>query len=197
MKATNLFTGTRACVLSVLIIPAVSAAQTTYVSDQGHTEIMFGWSHAGVSLQHAEFDKAVGTLSLADDIEKSAVNVVIDTASLSSGFEPLDKHLKSKDFLSVEAFPEITFQSTGVKMTGEKTMEVTGDLTIHGITKPVTLNAEMTHHGEHPLGSAIDYYKGDWIAFNATAEIDHQAFEVGAFSTGPISIEINTELKAK
>lgn len=175
---------------------ASTTAGTTFVTDQGHTEIGFSWSHAGVSIQSGEFEKAVGTLDLAEDLEKSSVSVVIDTTSLSSGFAALDKHLKSKDFLEVETYPEITFVSTSVSKTGDTTMDVNGDLTIHGVTKPVTLMAEMTHKGKHPLGKAVDYYKGDWIAFKATTEIDHQAFDVGGFSTGPITISITTEMKA-
>ncbi len=91
----------------------------------------------------------------------------------------------------------MTFKSTAIEMTGDNTMNVTGDLTLHGVTQPVTLATEMTLNGEHPLGKAIDYYKGQWIAFQATTEIDHSAFKVGSFSTGPIAITINTEMKAK
>ena len=72
-----------------------------------------------------------------------------------------------------------------------------GDLTIHGVTQPVVLKATMTHRGAHPVAKFIDYYKGSWIAFKATTEIDHTAFKVGSFSTGPIAVEINTEMKAK
>ena len=73
---------------------------------------------------------------------------------------------------------------------------MTGDLTIHGVTKPITLKTTLTHRGDHPLGQYIDYYKGKWVAFSATAEIpDHQAFSVGNFSTGPLSIKISTEMK--
>ena len=171
-------------------------ADTLYISDQGHTEVMFSWSHAGVTMQHGEFQTAVGTLNWANELENSSVSVVNETNSLSSGFDALDKHLMSKDFLEVETYPQMTFESNSVKKTGDKTMDISGDLTIHGVTKTVVLDAELTHIGKHPLGS-FDYYKGEWIAFNATATIDHQAFGVGGFSTGPISIEINTELKAK
>ncbi len=189
----HLFTTTAALAL----LTSVAQADVIYVTDQGHTEVIFGWSHAGVSMQHGEFTDVTGTLTLADSIEDSSIDVVIKTASLSSGFEPLDKHLKSADFLEVETYPEMTFVSKSVKQTSDKMLDISGDLTIHGVTKPVTLKAEMTHKGEHPLGKAIDYYKGDWIAFSANTKIDHQAFGVGGFSTGPISIQINTELKAK
>lgn len=171
-------------------------AAETYATDQGHTEVRFSWSHAGVSIQTAEFDKVNGTLTLdPESPENSSVTVTVDTSSLSSGFEPLDKHLKSKDFLEVETYPEITFVSTSVKKTGEDTADVTGDLTIHGVTKPVVLTTTLTHRGEHPLGGAIEYYRGKWVAFSATTEINHLDFGVGPFNTGPISITVVTEMK--
>ncbi|MGH1480025.1 MAG: YceI family protein, partial [Geminicoccales bacterium] len=175
-------------------VPALAAE--TYYTDQGHTEVRFGWNHAGVSMQTGEFTTASGKLVLdPDNVEQSSINVTIDAASVSTGFEALDTHLKSADFLEVETYPEITFESTSIERTGEMTANITGDLTIHGVTKPVTLETTLTHRGEHPVAAVLDYYKGQWIAFSATTEIDHQAFDVGGFSTGPISIEIVTEMK--
>lgn len=172
-------------------------AAEVYKTDQGHTEVRFAWSHAGVSMQHGEFTRVDGTLDLnAEDVAASTLNVVIDAASVSTGFGPLDDHLKTADFLEVETYPEITFVSTAIEKTSDTTAKITGDLTIHGTTRPVTLDTTLTHMGEHPLGSVIDYYKGDWVAFSATTVIDHMEFGVGQFSTGPISINIDTELKA-
>lgn len=174
----------------------LASAAETYYSDQGHTEIRFGWNHAGVSMQYGQFTKVKTMLNLdVDDIENSSIEVTIDTASLSTGYEPLDTHLKSKDFLEIETYPQITFQSTSVKKTGDDTADVLGNLTIHGVTKPVTLEAKLTHRGAHPTAKFIDYYRGQWVAFTATTKIDHQAFKVGSFSTGPISISITTEMK--
>jgi polyisoprenoid-binding protein YceI len=181
-------------VFASLTMPAFAAE--VYHTDQGHTEVRLEWNHAGVSIQSAEFTTANGTVTLdPENVEKSSVTAKIDAASISTGFARLDTHLKSKDFLEVETYPEITFNSTGVKRTGDETADITGDLTIHGVTKAVTLKTKLTHRGNHPLGSVIDYYKGKWIAFSATTEIDHQAFGVGKFSTGPISITIVTEMK--
>ena len=194
--SSNRLSGVIAVAMAAALPIAVSA-DTTFVTDQGHTEVMFGWSHAGVTQQHGEFTKATGTLTLADSMEDSSISVEIDAASVSSGFEALDKHLKSADFLDVEKYPTLTFQSTEVKSTGDTTMDVTGDLTLHGVTKPVTLQATMTLKGEHPLGKNFEYYQGEWVGMRATTEIDHQAFGVGAFSTGPIKITINSELKAE
>lgn len=186
-----------------LLISAALALLTTPVSaqefktDQGHTEVRFGWSHAGISRQHAEFTVAEGLLDLnLEKIEASTLNVTIDASSLSSGFGPLDDHLKAADFLDVAQFPEINFVSTAITRTGETTADVTGDLTIHGVTRSVVMQTTLTHQGPHPLGSVIDYYKGEWLAFSANLEIDHTAFGVGSFNTGPIAISIDTELKA-
>lgn len=181
----------------VMALPAVSAlAEQTYRSDPGHTEVRFGWSHVGVSNQHGEFTVVDAIVNLdPDDAEASSVVVTIDASSVSTGVADLDDHLRSADFLEVETYPEITFESTEITQTGENTADVTGNLTIHGVTKPVTLETTLTHLGEHPLGSVMDYYGGQWVAFSATTEIDHMEFGVGEFSTGPISIWIDTEMK--
>lgn len=184
--------------ITAACLVATPIAAKTYKTDQGHTEVKFSWSHAGVSVQSAEFTVADGTLDLdPENPEAASLNVTIAANSLSSGFGPLDDHLKSADFLEVETYPEITFASTSIERTGENTANITGDLTIHGTTQPVTLEATLTHLGEHPLGGAIEYYKGDWAAFAASTVIeDHMSYGVGGFSTGPITINIVTEMKA-
>jgi len=181
-----------------LSMPATGAlAAEKFVTDQGHTEIRVSWNHAGVSIQTAEFEKSEGTLSLDEaNPEKSSIDVTIDVTSISSGFEALDTHLKSADFLNVEKNPKASFKSTSIKKTGDKTADITGDFTLNGVTKPVTLNATLTHLGDHPVGKALDYYKGKWVAFFAKTVIEnHQDYNVGGFSTGPLTIEIVTEMK--
>lgn len=200
MTVTTLFRaaviGAAVTILSGPSLSSSALAAETYYFDQGHTEVHFTWSHAGVSMQHGEFTKLGGKLTLdPDNVENSVVEVNIDANSLDSGFEALDKHLKSPDFFDVATFPAITFKSTSVKQTGDDTADIVGDLTIHGVTQPVTLQTKLTHRGAHPVGQYIDYYKGEWVAFQATTEIDHTAFGVGSFNTGTISIEINTEMK--
>lgn len=171
-------------------------AAETYYTDQGHTEVVFSWNHAGVSIQSGEFTTASGKLILdPDNIGQSTIDVTIDANSLSTGFGPLDDDLKGKNFLDVVSFPQITFKSTKVTQTGENTADVTGDLTIHGVTKSVTLKTTMSHRGNHPVAAFSDYYKGKWIAFSATTEFDNQAFGVGQYPTGPIVISIVTEMK--
>ncbi|MEX0284561.1 MAG: YceI family protein [Paracoccaceae bacterium] len=180
-----------------MTLPFAAMAAETYKTDQGHTEVMFGWSHVGVTNQSGEFTKADGTLVLDEaNPENSTLEVTIDTTSLHSGFGPLDDHLKNDDFFGVDAHPTITFKSTKITPTGEKTADVTGDLTIRGVTKPFTLTTTLTHLGDHPLGGAVEYYQGKWAGFEATGVIEnHQEFNVGPFPTGPIAITIRSELK--
>jgi len=197
MRNTQKF-GLGAILVPMAMFASSAFAAETYYTDQGHTEVKFGWSHAGVSVQTGEFTKAEGKLVLdPDNIGNASLEVTLDPSSVSTGFVPLDDHLKSADFFEVEKYPEIKFVSTSVVKTGEKTADVIGDMTIHGVTQPVTFATELTHIGEHPLGAAFEYYHGKWTAFKATATIDHQSFDVGGFSTGPITIDIVTELKAR
>jgi polyisoprenoid-binding protein YceI len=193
----NKFFKTAALSLAIGLASPVVMAAEKFATDQGHTEVRVSWNHAGVSIQTAEFEKASGILTLDEaNPENSKIDVEIDVTSISSGFEKLDTHLKSADFLNVEKNPTATFKSTSVKKTGDKTADITGDFTLNGVTKPITLNATLTHIGDHPVGKALDYYKGKWVAFAATTTIEnHQDYNVGGFSTGPLTIEIVTEMK--
>ncbi|MES0884167.1 YceI family protein [Roseibium sp. SCP14] len=185
------------CIAATLLAAPASLA-ATYKTDQGHTEVQFMWSHAGVSTQSGEFTTVDGTLDIdPENVEDAKLNVTIKADSIATGFKPLDEHLSSADFFEVATYPEITFVSTGVERTGEDTAKVTGDLTIHGTTKPVTLDTKLTHIGPHPVGASLDYYKGEWIAFEASTTLDHTEFGVGPFSTGPITIRISTEMRAQ
>lgn len=194
---SNKFLKSAALSLAIALPATGALAAEKFATDQGHTEIRVTWDHVGVSLQTAEFEKSSGILTLDEaNPENSKIDVEIDVTSISSGFEALDTHLKSADFLNVEKNPKATFKSTSIKKTGDKTADITGDFTLNGVTKPITLNATLTHLGDHPVGKAFDYYKGKWVAFSAKTVIEnHQDYNVGGFSTGPLTIEIVTEMK--
>ena len=134
------------------------------------------------------------------DPTKSSARVTIKAASVNTGVAALDDHLRTADFFEVEKYPEITFKSTAVKQSSAEHALVSGDLTIHGVTKPVTLDVQLIHRGKHPLGQFIDYYKGQWLGFRATATILRSDFDVGRFApltSDRIEISISTEMKAK
>ena len=182
--------------MATLALPAFAETQT-YKTDAGHTEVRFGWDHVGVTNQHGEFDSAEGTLSIdTKDLSSAKLDVTIDAASVSTGFEPLDKHVKSADFLKVDEHPSIRFVSTSVKPTSDTTADVEGEVTLRGVTVPATLKVELIHQGEHPTAKFIDYYKGQWLGFHAKAEIDTAPFGF-AIPVGVLSFDVSTEMRAQ
>jgi polyisoprenoid-binding protein YceI len=178
------------------------AEPRTYQFDEGHTQIRISWNHVGLSEQSALFRDYSGTVTFdREDVSNSSVDVTIDPASVDTGIADFDDHLKSSDFFSVQDHPEATFKTTDVVRTGRNTGRMTGDLTIKGITRPVTLDIELNYAGEHPLGAFIDKYKGRQAAgFKATGRILRSEFDLGRNAplvSDWVDIEINTELYRK
>lgn len=190
-----------AILAAAALLTAGAASAATYKPDPGHTEVMFFWDHAGVSEQSGEFLKVDASVTFDPEaIDATTISATIDAASISTGVGPLDEHLKKADFFEVDKFPEITFVSTGIRQTGPDTAEIVGDLTIKGITKPITLQAQVVHQGEHPLGAFIDYYKGDWIGVHADAVLVRSEWDLGMFApltSDKITLRISTEMKAE
>lgn len=129
------------------------AAPVTYTIDPGHTQTIFSWNHFGYSNPTANFDKIEGKLTYdPTDASKSSVDVTIAVDSINSHVKKFDDHLKSDDFFDVAKFPTATFKSTKVeKGSAQGSYKVSGDLTIRGITKPVTLDAKLNALSEHPM----------------------------------------------
>ena len=114
-----------AALLAALPTPAAHA--DTYVFERGHTALLFSWNHLGLSRQTARFTDYEGALELdTANPEKSHIEVLVKAASLATGFDALDRQLKTADYFNVATHPAITFASTAVKRTGNKTAEVTG-----------------------------------------------------------------------
>lgn len=136
-------------VLATLALAALPlAAQDAYKVDPVHSEISFKIRHL-LAKTSGRFTKFSGTVKVdTADISKSSVEVSIDAASINTDNEARDKHLKSADFFDVEKFPAITFKSTAVKEVAKGKLEVTGDFTLHGVTKRVTF--PITNAGTQP-----------------------------------------------
>lgn len=187
--------------IAALALASLPAAAADYALDAGHTEVRFIWDHAGVSEQSGEWRSVAGTVFFdPENIAATTVNITIEAESLDTGVEALDKHMRSADMFDVETHPEITFTSTGITQTGPEAVEVTGDLTIKGITRPLILNVELVHMGEHPVGQYIDYYSGDWLGVRATGTLVRSQFDVGygaPLTSDEIRLDINAELKAQ
>jgi len=141
---------------TALASPAVTlATEENYLIDtkDAHAAIEFRIKHLGFSWLVGRFDDFEGTFTYDEENpENSQVTVTIDTASVNSNHAERDKHLRSDDFLHVEKFPQAKFVSTAYKPTGENTAELTGELTLHGVTRPVTIAVEQIGHGDDPWG---------------------------------------------
>jgi len=131
---TKLLIATLAATLAAPVLAA-----DTYSIDPGHTHPSFEISHFGWSTQRGRFDKVSGKLTLDRAAKTGGVEVTIDVASISTGVAKLDEHLKSEDFFNVAKFPTMTFKSKKLNFTGDKPSSVDGEITLLGVTKPLTL----------------------------------------------------------
>lgn len=126
----------------VLSLPALASA-TIWNIDPDHTNVGFKVRHLMVSNVKGSFEKHTGVVDINDkDITKSKVEVSIDTASINTNVQKRDEHLRSADFFDVAKYPTMTFVSKKVAKAGKNKLKITGDLTLHGITKQVVLNVE-------------------------------------------------------
>jgi polyisoprenoid-binding protein YceI len=139
-----------AAVLALLSsVPA--AAQDVYVGDPGHTYAFFETGHLGISWVRGRFRKTDAKVVLDRAAKTGSIEAIIDTASIDTGHEARDKHVRSEDYLHVEKFPTITFRSSSLKFSGDTLTAVDGDLTIMGVTRPVTLNVTLFRCIQHPV----------------------------------------------
>jgi polyisoprenoid-binding protein YceI len=141
----------------------------TWEIDPSHSGIEVVARHLMVSKVRGRFGVFGGTVHVDEVPEKSWVEATIDAASIDTGNADRDKHLRSGDFLDVEQYPEITFRSTATEITGENTLTVTGDLTVRGTTRPVTMEVEY-------LGLIGDPWGKTRAGFMARGEIDREDF---------------------
>lgn len=128
-----------------------AAAADRYDLDPNHTFPRFAINHLGFSTFHGQFDKTSGTATIDTAKKTGSVDVTIDVASISTGVAKLDEHLKTPDFFDAAQYPTITFKSTSFKFAGDKPAEVSGELTMHGVTKPVSLSVASFVCKDHPM----------------------------------------------
>lgn len=144
----------RTLILTLLLIP-LSPAQAelhSYTFDKVHTQILFFVNHLGFSNSQGEFHDYDGSFSFDPEAwERSAVEVTIRTASIDMDDQAWDDHMRNEDFFDVTRFPTMTFRSTKVEQTEEKRGYLHGDLTLLGVTKPVSLELQFNRIGVHPF----------------------------------------------
>jgi polyisoprenoid-binding protein YceI len=182
-------------IATLLSLPAVlpaKAATSTWQIDPAHTATQFAVKHLLISTVRGQFKGITGTVVWDDqDVTKSSVNVTIDATTIDTGTAPRDADLKSPNYFDVAKYPTLTFKSTKIEQAGAGKLKVTGDLTIHGVTKSVVLDVDG------PTGSIKDPWGNTRAAIGATTKVNRQDFGVsgGAGAVGDeISITIDMEM---
>lgn len=164
-----------AAIAGSLAAPTLAAPET-YVIDGNHTFPSFSYSHLGYSTQVSRFNKTTGKVVLDKAAKTGAVDVVIDMTSVDTGSPTFNQHIQGEDFLDTAKYPTATFKSTGVKFEGDKPVAVDGNLTIKGVTKPVTLKVTSFLAMPHPM------MKKDALGANATTVIKRSEFNAGKYA---------------
>lgn len=157
-----------------LAAPLALAQTSTWVPDKAHSAVDFTVLHLGISNVRGHFGGVGGTIVMNEsDVTKSTVNITVDVTSVDTGVSMRDNDLKSDHFFNVTQFPTATFVSTSVAKSGDG-LTLTGNLTLHGVTKPVTLTVEG------PTGPVPGMDKKPHEGFSATTTVSRTAFGVGA-----------------
>ncbi len=165
------YLGLFAAAFCLLAFKPAYAETEQYTFDKAHTQIHFVVNHLGFSNSSGRFLDFDGGFTFdRTDPAKSSIDVTIKTAGLEMNDQKWNEHLKGADFFNVEKFPTMTFKSTAIEVTGENTANITGDLTLLGVTKPVVLAVTHNKSGKHPFGDK--YVSG----FSATASLKRSDF---------------------
>jgi polyisoprenoid-binding protein YceI len=155
---------------------AAFAEPVTYVSDPNHTFARFSYSHMGLSTQLSKFNKTSGTIVFDKAAQTGSVDVTIDMKSVETGSNLFNGHIQGADFLDTEKYPTATFKSTKVVFEGGAPVSIEGNLTMKGVTKPVTLKVTHFANMVHPM------MKKDAIGADATTVVQRTAFNAGKYA---------------
>jgi polyisoprenoid-binding protein YceI len=152
---------------------AAQAAPVTYTIDNSHTYPHFTYNHLGFSNQTHKFDKTSGTVVLDRAAKTGSVDVTIDTTSVNTGYALFNEHIQAADYFDTANHPAITFKSSKMTFKGDQPVSVAGELTIKGVTKPVTLTITHFKCQPHPM------LKVEACGANATTQVKRSVFNMG------------------
>ena len=192
MQAIRQLTSTVA--LTAGLLGSAFAAPMTYGVDGTHTFPRFAYSHFGYSTQLSSFKKTSGTVVFDAEAKTGSVDITIDMTSVNTGFDVFDGHIQGEDFFDTAKFPTATFKSTKVVFEGDKPKSVEGNLTLKGVTLPVTLTVTSFQAMEHPM------MKKPAIGANAYTTVKRSAFNAGKYAPyvgDDVRIDIALEAIAK
>lgn len=169
----------------------VQAAPEAYVLDASHSQIVFTYNHLGFSTTAGMFSGFEGQIQFdQEDPAASSVTVSFPAKSMLTGWQARFDHFMSPDFFGANADEMVTFTSTAIEVTGDKTANITGDLTLNGVTKPVVLDAVLNQVGDHPMAGK------PWAGFSATTTLIRSDFGLGKFApyvSDEVQLQISIE----
>ncbi len=172
----NLRPSLLALALTALVSSSAFAAPETYVLDTTHTYPRFSYSHFGYSTQQGTFGKTTGKIVLDKAAKSGSVEVNIDVTAVNTGLPLFNEHIQGSDFFDTANYPTATFKSTKVNFKGDQPASVEGQLTLKGVTKPVTLNITSFQCMPHPM------LKKEACGANATAVVKRTDFNMGKYA---------------
>ena len=177
---------------TLIAAPMTAMAEPeAYTLDSSHSQIVFSYDHLGFSTGYGMFSGFEGEIMFdQEDPANSSVEVSMPLMSMITGWEARFEHLMSPDFFDGQEGDMITFTSTGIEVTGEDTANITGDLTLNGVTKEVVLDATLNQVGQHPMEEK------PWAGFSATTTLLRSDYNVGAFAPF-VSDEVQVELSVE
>jgi polyisoprenoid-binding protein YceI len=180
-----------AAALATAAATAGYAAPEKYTLDASHSQILFSYNHLGYSTTWGMFSGFEGEVMFdQENPSASSVSVSMPLASMFTGWEARFDHFMSKDFFGAAEGEMIKFVSTGIEVTGDNTANITGNLTLNGVTKAVVLDARLNQAGKHPMAGK------DWAGFDATTMVKRSDFELGKFApfvSDEVEISISIE----
>lgn len=148
-----------AAIACVVLLAGGRAQAQSYDVDPVHSFVLFSVHHFNAGYVWGRFDKVAGSFAINDsDPTQDTFNVTVDAGSLDTNNKARDKHVSGPDFLDAQTYPDITFKSTAVKKTGDTTLEVTGDLTLHGTTKSVVVEMDLTGKAADPMKQGTERF---------------------------------------
>lgn len=182
----------RIALVASLSLAAGPLYATTYTIESDYTQGVFRWNHLGFSNPAAQFSQGQGTLEFDPaNPTRASVQVTIPLSSLNTGVPALDEHLRSEDFFEVAKFPSATFRSTKVQQgAGKDRLRVSGELNLHGITRPVTLDVTVLKVGSNPRTQLPT------VGFAATTTLKRSDFGLGAY-VPQVSDEIQMQITSQ
>jgi polyisoprenoid-binding protein YceI len=168
-----------------------AAAPESFTIDNGHTFPSLEVMHFGTSIYRGKFNKTSGKVTLDRAGKSGSVEISIDAASIDMGNARLDEHIKSKDFLDVAQFPTATFKSSSFKFNGDKLSEIPGELTLHGVTKPVTLTMNLFNCYTNPM------MKKEVCGGDASVTIKRSEYGVKYGTPGPVGDDVKLQIQVE